>query len=116
MVKLDGAALDDAHLRFVPKNDPTLGEFGGYTKPDGKFSIDVGGPGMTAKPGTYVVLITKGAGIGAPFAPKNEGEAPRPPSVGTLPAKYSDKDQSPFTVEIKHGATDLPPFELFTKE
>ena len=114
MVKLDGDPVADADVRFVPKDDLTLGEFGGRTGPDGKFAIDVGGPGMNAKPGTYVALVTKGVGVGFPPAPKSEEEAKKgpPPSGGSLPNKYADPKTSPFVVEIKGGQTELAPFEL----
>jgi hypothetical protein len=122
-VTLDGKPLEGADVRFVPKEDLTLGEFGGRTGADGTFSIAVGGPGMVAKPGQYVALVTKGQGIGRPAAPaKTEAElkeamkATAPGmSAGILPPKYAEARTSPFTVDIKEGTTELPPFALSSK-
>jgi hypothetical protein len=122
MVTLDGKALEGADVRFVPKEDPKLGEFGGRTGADGKFSITVGGPGMMAHPGQYVAVITKGQAVGAPKItkpPKSEEElkeamkATAPgSSAGALPERYGNPKTSPFPVEIMAGTTELAPFEL----
>jgi hypothetical protein len=121
-VTLDGKALADAELRFVPKEDLALGEFGGRTGADGRFSIAVDGSRMVAHPGTYIVLVTKGQGVGFPAAPKTEeelkeamkGTAPGL-SGGVLPERYGDRNHSPFTAEIKEGNTELPTFALVSK-
>jgi hypothetical protein len=82
---------------------------------------------MNAKPGTYVVLITKGAGIGfAPpptSLPSDEEERTKllmkggPTGVprGVLPAVYADRRTTPFTREIKPGDNQLEPFLLKSK-
>jgi hypothetical protein len=121
-VTLDGNPLAGADVQFVPKEDLTLGEFGGQTNEQGDFSISVGGPGMTAKPGLYVVLITKGGIPGVTKKPRSEEDLKEvmkrtAPGVAgqELPAVYGDKASSPFTVEIKEGKTDLEPFHLVTK-
>jgi hypothetical protein len=123
MVKMNGAPVQGAHVRFVPKEDLTLGEFGGYTRADGTFSIRLGGPGKVAKPGLYVVLITRGESIGVTGAPKTEEElreamkttAPKYSPAGALPEMFSDRRTSPFEVEIKDGTTNLEPFDLGPK-
>jgi hypothetical protein len=122
MVKMNGGPVEGAHVRFVPKNDPELGEFGGYTGADGKFTIRVGGPGMVAKPGLYIALITKGEAMGVTRAPKTEEElrkamkasAPGLSDSSALPERFSDPRTSPFEVDIKDGTTELEPFDLGT--
>jgi hypothetical protein len=119
VVRLNDAPLGGAHVRFVPKDDLSLGEIGGRTGPDGKFTIIAGGPGGVIKPGRFVVLITKDESVGVPSVPKTKEELEKAmkgtaPGVssGTLPEIYADKERSPFEVEIKAGTTALPPFEL----
>src|SRR5215475_3862602 len=66
-VLYNGAPLSGADLEFKPETDLTLGSFGGQTDSDGSFEIKFGrGTGMNAKPGRFVVLITKGKPIGMP--------------------------------------------------
>jgi hypothetical protein len=123
MVKMDGQPVEGAHVRFVPKEDLALGEFGGYTAADGTFTIRAGGPGKTAKPGTYVALITKGESMGVSRAPKTEEElkkamkatAPGAADSSTLPERFGDARSSPFEVQINDGTTALEPFDLGTK-
>ncbi len=119
VVRLNGAPLEGAHVRLVPKDDLTLGEIGGRTGPDGKFTITAGGPGGVIKPGRFVVLITKDESVGVPSVPKTKEELEKAmkgtaPGVspGTLPEVYADKERSPFVVDVKVGTTELPPFEL----
>jgi hypothetical protein len=123
MVKMNGEPVEGAHVRFIPREDPTLGEFGGYTAADGTFSIRAGGPGMFAKPGLYVAVITKGEAIGVTRAPKTEEElkkamkatAPGTSGSSSLPERFGDPRFSPFEVDIKDGNTNLEPFDLGTK-
>jgi hypothetical protein len=119
MVKLDGEPLEGADVRFVPKEDLTLGEFGGRTGAEGRFSIKVGGPGMVARAGEYIVLVTKDQGIGVPGPPRSKEDfkklmkATAPGiSVGTLPERYASAGSSPFIVQINNGTTNLEPFLL----
>src|SRR5262245_10553192 len=66
-VLYNGEPLAGADLEFKPESDLTLGSFGGQTDSEGHFEIKIGkGTGMNAKPGRYVVLITKGKAIGMP--------------------------------------------------
>jgi hypothetical protein len=121
-VLLDGKAVAGADVRFVPKSDPSLGEFGGQTQEDGKFSCNVSDQGMTARPGKFVVVITRGTIPGMPAtktSPKTDeelreamkGTAPGLSNRG-LPPQYADPKTTPFEVEIKAGVTDLEPFRL----
>jgi hypothetical protein len=125
-VLLDGKPLAGAHVRFVPKGDLTRGEFGGTTAEDGTFSIRAGGPGMVARPGTFVALISRGGVIGAPPKPRKDPrteEELRAAMKGTapglsdnkLPERYDDPETSPFKVEIQAGTTELAPFEMKSK-
>jgi hypothetical protein len=125
-VTLDGKALAEAHVEFVPRSDITLGSFGAQTDAEGKFTVHLGGPGLVAKAGRFVVLITKDAGIGAPLHPAGGGgEEERTKELmkkmapgaarGSLPAVYADRETSPFEVEIQNGTTTVGPFALESK-
>jgi hypothetical protein len=121
-VLLDGKPVDGAQVQLVPQKDLGLGSLGATTGADGKFTIAVGGPGRVIKPGRYVALVTKGAGIGLPTAAKGDPDekelmkATAPGiSAGILPARYADPETSPFTVDIKEGTTELAPLELKSK-
>jgi hypothetical protein len=83
---------------------------------------------MNARPGRFVVLITKGKGIGisppdASMSPEERVKAlmqmgPGGPGVGSksalgvLPERYSNAATTPFKVEISDGANDLNPFRM----
>jgi hypothetical protein len=127
-VLYNGAPLAGADLEFKPEGDLTLGSFGGQTDSDGSFEIKVGpGTGMNARPGRYVVLITKGKPIGLPppDAQLSEEErvkalmemGPGGPgaggaSAGILPARYASAASTPFKVDIVAGTNDLNPFRM----
>lgn len=128
----NGEPLSGADLEFRPETDLALGSFGGQTDPEGRFDIKVGkGTGMFAKPGRFVVLVTKGKLIGAPpveaaSAAANDEErvkalmeaGPGGPATqggggsGILPAKYGSAGTTPFKVEISPGENDLNPFRM----
>ena len=128
----NGEPLSEADLEFRPETDLTLGSFGGQTDSEGRFEIRVGkGTGMYAKPGRFVVLVTKGKLIGAPpmeaaSAAANDEEGvkalmeagPGGPATrsgggsGILPAKYGSAGTTPFKVEISPGENDLNPFRM----
>ena len=128
-VLYNGEPLPDGELEFRPEKDLTLGSFGGATDSEGRFEIKIGkGTGMNAKPGRYVVLITKGKAIGIspPDAQMSNEErvkalmqmGPGGPGVGgrsatgNLPERYSNAATTPFKVEISAGANDLNPFRM----
>ena len=128
----NGEPLSGADLEFRPETDLTLGSFGGQTDSEGRFEIRIGkGTGMYAKPGRFVVLVTKGKLIGAPpveavSAAADEEErvkalmeaGPGGPASrsggasGTLPPKYGSASTTPFKVEISPGENDLNPFRM----
>jgi hypothetical protein len=121
--------LAGAELEFNPEKDLTLGAFIGHTDAQGNFEIKIGkGTGMNARPGRFVVLITKGKSIFAvpPEAAANDEErvkallqiGPGGPgasgagAMGILPAKYASASTTPFKVDISDGVNDLNPFRL----
>jgi hypothetical protein len=131
-VLYNGEPLSGADLRFKPESDLSQGEFGGPTNADGTFEIKIGkGTGQNAKPGRYVVLITKGATMGMPPADATMSEEERvkalmdmgpgrpaggasgtASSIGILPEKYARTSSTPFKVDISEGMNDLNPFVL----
>jgi hypothetical protein len=125
-VTIDDAPLSGAHVQFMPKNrdDTHLGEFGGTSGGDGKFEVLLGpNMGKFAQPGKFVVVVTKGAGIGAP-PPSDLKDEERTKALmkmgpgtggGTLPAIYGDRNKSPFKVELKEGENEVGPFHLKSK-
>jgi hypothetical protein len=117
-VTLDGQPLSRAQVMFVAVGD----RFGTgeriLTGPDGKFEIKARrGAKEALAPGKYKVLITR------LVDPK--GKVPNEEDYGQLeaagqlkndlPEKYGDKDFPQFTVEIKAGDNDLPPFDVKKK-
>jgi hypothetical protein len=122
-VTFDDTPLAGADITFEPA-DPGelhLGSFGGQTGPDGKFQINLGpGTGRNARPGRFVVLVTKGAGVGLPAPDAGDEERTKElmkrtaPGVsrGILPEVYADRDRSPFRADIRKGISEVGPFHL----
>jgi hypothetical protein len=125
--------LSGAELEFKPETDLTLGAFGGQTDAEGNFEIKLGkGTGMNARPGKFVVLITKGRSITMMMPPPDTsgmsemdrtaalmkagpvgpGTGNKAAQYGILPQKYASPSTSPFKVEISEGTNDLNPFRL----
>jgi hypothetical protein len=113
-VHLDGKPLQGAAVHFWPREDLDLGVYQGKTGPDGRFQLK-GRFGPEVKPGRYVVLLFLDV--------KKDGTLPRddddwkelavPGALrNTLPPRYSDKANPPFTVEVKDGDNVLEPFQL----
>lgn len=105
-VLLDDKPLAGAQLSFCSTKDHALGVNNATTGADGSFEL-TSSPltGEMLKPGKYVVLVEKSSlkdGL------VDEAMELRP----LLPEKYRFPDQCPFTVEIKPGVNDLPPFRL----
>jgi hypothetical protein len=125
-VLLDGEPLADAQLVFWPVNDLNLGSFGGKTDTQGRFDIKMDGRHGAAKPGRYVVLVTKGEGVIGPGegvalpqqAATQRGAGANPaalPNPNPLPKKYGDKQKSPFVFDIAKGSNELPALELVSR-
>lgn len=73
----------------------------GQTGPDGKFSLSTGAPGNGAPPGTYVVTFEK---------PEITGSVET--EIDAFRGKFSDPEQSKWTVTIEKGENSLQPFDL----
>ncbi len=125
-VTMDDAPLSGAHVQFMPghRDDMHLGEFGGVSGSDGKFEILLGpNKGKFAQPGRFIVVVTKGAGIGAPPATdlKDEDRTKELMKMGPgtgggiLPAIYGDRTKSPFKADLKEGENEVGPFHLKSK-
>jgi len=125
--------LGGADLEFVPKSDLTLGSFGAQTEPDGTFAVKLGkGTGRNARPGDFIVLVTKGKGAGMPspdvIGGLNDQEREKilmkaqaslvgvpggsSASQGLLPERYGSKASSPFKFNISEGENDLDTLKL----
>jgi hypothetical protein len=127
-VLYNGEPLAGADLEFKPESDLTLGACVGQTDSDGTFEIKVGkGTGQNARPGRYVVLVTKGKTIGLPPPDASLSEEERVKAlmsagpggpgaskgaVGILPERYGSAATTPFKVELSDGANDLNPFRM----
>jgi hypothetical protein len=109
MVKLDGAPLAAAEVRFVPKgSNPDLGTAVATTTADGAFTIKPDSQSNNLlRPGRYIVLVAK-------VVSTEPGGAMGTPTVNLVPAEYSLQDQTPLDVELKNGDNTLPPFEILS--
>jgi len=112
-VYLDGKALPSAGVHFWPKDDLELGVYSGKTDAEGRFEMS-SRAGKWVKPGRYIALISLDV--------KKDGTVPgpgddwnmlkRPGALhNILPARYNNRSQPAFTVEVVEGTNDFP-FEL----
>jgi len=119
-VLLDGQPLADAVVRLWPKDDLSLGVYGGKTNAEGKIEFNLA-DGKRIKPGWYVLLFAKEAPRRKAGSTSREEEEQLNILSGPegfrnmLPATYSDKSRSPFLVEIRSGANELPPANLTSR-
>jgi hypothetical protein len=132
-VTYNGQPLGDAQVEFVPREDRSIGAFGGGTNADGTFEIKLGkGTGKYAKAGNYVALVTKDKPITAavPDAMMTEEERMRVQmkmmaavaagtgpgssgaSIGILPPAYASSATSPFKFTLTEGDNDIGPLDL----
>ena len=106
-VTYNGEPLAKADLEFTPEIDLSLGAFGGQTDSEGAFDIELGkGTGKHAKPGRYLVLISKGSSKTTGIMPGEGG------TYGILPEKYAIKGSTPFHLEIVAGVNELETLNL----
>jgi hypothetical protein len=115
-IYFDGQPLADAVIRLWPKEDLTLGVYGGKTDAEGKMELAYPG-GKLVKPGKYVVLVAKQPPHDQTSAGSREKEqitilSGHEAFRNVLPAIYSDKTRSPLVVDIKPGHNDLSRLEL----
>lgn len=94
----DGKPAANLWVVFHPK-DPPGNEASGPTNPDGTFRVGTFTKEDGAVPGRYVVTVE----------PHPHAKGAVPP----IPKKYSSRETSPFSVEVKTGgASQLEPFVL----
>jgi hypothetical protein len=116
-VLLDGRPLDGAAVQFWPKDDLELGVYRGKAGPDGTFELR-GREDNQVKPGRYIVVISRNVKKDGTLPTKEDDQmALAVPGAlrNTLPARYSDRNDPPFTVEVKAGDNQVPPFEVKTR-
>jgi hypothetical protein len=109
-VNIDGKPAAGAMVIFCPTDgSPEVQKLrpSGFTGPDGKFQLISITPNDGAPAAHYKVLI------------QWPGGTPSASGVGTgddrLHGRYMNLEKSSFTVEIKPGSNDLPPFEVKSK-
>lgn len=105
---LDGAALADAEIRFIPKASPDLGTAQSKTDAKGAFIIQPdANKNNLLKPGQFIVVITK------VVATKADG-AMGTPTLNLVPEDYGQQAKTPLVADLKDGDNKLSPFELST--
>jgi hypothetical protein len=105
-VLLDGQPIGGAKVILQPAGqfDPTATNPFGTTAADGSFELSTYPQGEGVPAGEYVALLMW---IPADAAERADGFVPN-----KLPAKYANRDTSPFRVTVKAGANELEPFQL----
>jgi hypothetical protein len=112
-VNIDGKPTAGVMVIFCPTDGPPDVQKlrpTGITGADGKFQLISVTPNDGAPAAHYKVLIQWPAGTGKPDAAGNVAGG-----EDRLHNRYMMLDQSPFSVEIKSGTNDLPPFEVKSK-
>jgi hypothetical protein len=106
-VTYNGEPLAHADLEITPETDLNLGAFGGQTDSEGAFDIELGkGTGRHAKPGKFLVLITKGSSKITGIMPGAGG------TYGILPEKYAIKSSTPFHIDLAVGINELETLKM----
>jgi hypothetical protein len=105
VVKIKGKPARGIRVTFHNKDASRAKSFvpTGETGPDGGFTLSTGAPQNGAPPGTYNVTFEKPT-----IDPKNPVET----EIDLFKGRYSDREQSKWTVKIENGENALPPFEL----
>jgi len=83
--------------------------YSGFTDAEGKFQLISINPNDGAPPAHYKVLIQW------PGGPKNAMGGLAGSGPDQLQGRYMNLEKTPFSVEIKPGSNDLPPFEVKSK-
>jgi len=111
-VNIDGKPAAGVVVFFCPTNGPPEIQKirpMGITGADGKFELTTVDRGDGAPPANYkVIMMWPAAG-----APGQDGSIQMGPD--RLKNRYMNLDNSQFTVEVKAGTNDVPPFELKSK-
>ncbi|MBS0262544.1 MAG: hypothetical protein JSS02_11385 [Planctomycetes bacterium] len=107
-VLLKGEPAAGIRVRMYPLFDMGKIEWGvvGETGPSGEFTLGTGAPGNGAPPGEYIVTFTKPRIDSDPEHNGLEIE------VDDFQGKYSDPENSRWTVTIEDGDNELEPFLL----
>jgi hypothetical protein len=112
-VTIDGKPAGAVSLLFCPVGgSPDFQKVRpmGITKEDGTFALNTRGNNDGAPAGQYKVLITWPAQT---KGPSRDGTIQMGPD--RFQGRYNNLEKSPFTVEIKSGTNNIPPFELKSK-
>lgn len=112
-VNIDGKPTAGVMLIFCPTDgSPEIQKLrpSGTTGPDGKFQLISITPNDGAPAAHYKVLIQWPSGSSTPSASGMVGGG-----EDRLRGRYMNLEKTPFLVEIKPGANDLPPFEVKSK-
>lgn len=112
-VNIDGKPAQGAMVIFCPiGGSPELQKMrpSGFTDASGKFELISVNPKDGAPVGQYKVLVQWPAGSGAAGSGSTMGTG-----EDRLHGRYMNLEKSPFTVEIKAGTNDLPPFDVKSK-
>lgn len=113
-VKLDGVALADAQVTFIPEKGPTAT---GKTDADGKFVLGTKSSDDGAVIGKHKISVTKQAATASEITSADAYAVPDPnkPAAGGIPPKYADANSSGLTATIEAGKENVVPVELSSK-
>jgi hypothetical protein len=81
----------------------------GLTQTDGTFFVNTFGGGDGAPAGQYKVLMSWAA---PPTRGGGDRDGGPPPGADRFQGRYNNLEKTPFTVDVKSGTNELPPFEL----
>jgi hypothetical protein len=113
-VLVDGKPSRRAGVQFWPKDELSLGTYLALTDAEGRFTMK-GRLHPEVKPGTYFVFIGRDVKKDGRIPDENDDmTALMVPGMmhNMLPPRYFDRSNPLFTVEIKPGPNELPPFQL----
>jgi len=111
-VNVDGKPAAGVMVIFCPTDGPPEIQKlrpTGFTDAEGKFQLISVNPNDGAPPAHYKVLVQW------PSGPKNAMGGLAGSGPDQLQGRYMNLEKSPFTVEVKPGSNDLPPFEIKSK-
>jgi hypothetical protein len=112
-VNVDGKPAAGVMLIFCPTDGPPEVQKlrpSGFTDADGKFQLMSITPNDGAPAAHYKVLVQWPTGSTTPNAAGMIGGG-----QDRLKGRYMNLEKSPFTVDIKPGTNDLPPFDVKSK-
>jgi hypothetical protein len=98
-------------VQFLPRADVSLGGHTATTDLDGRFTLRTDAPNNPLRPGAYVVIITR------PMLMPGGATRPGGGMAGMgndVPPVYQYRAWTPLNVVVEPGATELPPFDLWS--